>query len=334
MLQPESFDAALVPGFRAAMRDHYRALSAVEQASLATLRAASVFRPRDCPVCDHPADGAQRLERFSRPDFSLLRCPGCRLVYSREVFCQSAERDRYARAEADPDSIPQAFAALKASAPYARLEAGKIDYVLQQLAPFFARPGNMLDIGCAQGAVLDGFAAAGWRVAGVEPAPDFAARARARHPEVRCGFFPGDAPGGPFALVTLFDVLEHLERPREFLAAIRERLRPGGILALQVPNFDSPLVQVEGAASTVVTPGHWSYFDPASLTRLLILAGFQPVALQSYISELDRLLAHPPDAVRAALGPWAPEDLSTLRPADLFWRQLGFKLFGLFRRPE
>ncbi|WP_131829639.1 class I SAM-dependent methyltransferase, partial [Teichococcus deserti] len=163
---------------------------------------------------------------------------------------------------------------------------------------------------------------------------DFAARARARHPGVRCGFFPGDAPEGPFALVTLFDVLEHIERPLDFLAAIRDTLRPGGILALQVPNFDSPLVQVEGAGSTVVTPGHWSYFDPASLTRLLQRAGFQTMALQSYISELDRLLAYPPEAVRAALGPWAPEDLSTLRPADLFWRQLGFKLFGLFRRPE
>ncbi|WP_207553646.1 hypothetical protein, partial [Teichococcus deserti] len=158
MLQPESFDAALVPGFRAAMRDHYRALTAVEQASLATLRGADVFQPRDCPVCGHPATGAQRLDRFSRPDFSLLRCPGCRLVYSREVFCQSTERDRYARAEADPDSIPQAFAALKGSAPYARLEEGKILYVLQQLAPLFPQPAEMLDIGCAQGAVLDAFA--------------------------------------------------------------------------------------------------------------------------------------------------------------------------------
>jgi 2-polyprenyl-3-methyl-5-hydroxy-6-metoxy-1,4-benzoquinol methylase len=339
-LQPESFDAALVPGFRAAMRGHYRALNAAARACLAALEAedqagGGVYRQRDCPACGAPAAGAPRLPRFCKPGLTLLRCPGCRLVYSHEVLVEAAERQRYAGAA--PGSVPAAFAALQRSAPYARLEGAKIAYVLQQVAAFFPRPDSLLDIGCAGGAVLDAFAAAGWRVAGVEPAPEAAAAARARHPGVRCGFFPGDAPeaedGGGFGLVTLFDLLEHMEQPLPFLAAIHGRLRPGGVLAVQVPNFDSPLVQVEGAVSSVVTPGHWSYFDPASLVMLLGRAGFRPLALQSYISELDRLLAHPPEAVRAALGPWAPPELASLRPADLFWRQQGFKLFGLFRRP-
>lgn len=337
MLRPESFDAALVPGFRAAVRAHYQALSAVERASLAALQrdgaaATPLYRERDCPVCDSPAQAAAALPGFAQPGLTLLRCTGCRLVYSREVLAEGVERRRYATAEAAAHSVPQAFAALKRSAPYARLEAGKLAYVVQQVAAVCGPPGRMLDIGCANGVTLDSFAAAGWRVAGVEPAPDFAAQARARHPEVRTGFFPGDAPQGPFDLITLFDVLEHMERPLPFLAAIFDCLAPGGLLAVQVPNFDSPLVQIEQAASTVVTPGHWSYFDPASLVETLGRAGFATVTLQSYVSELDRILAHPEPVVRAALGPWAPANLSTLQPAQLFWRQLGFKLFGLFRR--
>lgn len=334
-LRPEDFDAALVPGFRAAMRAHYKALSGVEQGRIARLHAeaARVFRARSaCPVCDAPAGAATALPEFSQPHLRLLRCTGCQLVYSRDVLDETTDRARYATAESTPGSVPAAFAALKSSAPYARLETTKLAYVAQCVAPFRASPGRMLDIGCANGATLDRFAAEGWQVAGVEPAPDFAAAAAARHAAVRCGFFPDDAPPGPYDLVTLFDVLEHVEHPLPFLRAIGASLAPGGLLALQVPNFESPLVQLEKGRSTVVTLGHWSYFGPASLVDTLQRAGFRPLLLQSYISELDRILAHPETELRAVLGPWAPADLRTIRPADLFWRMLGFKLFGIFQK--
>ncbi|MCQ4161682.1 class I SAM-dependent methyltransferase [Roseomonas sp. GC11] len=330
-LTAESFDAALIPGFRIQVRALYHDLSAAEQERAAQLRAEARFHQRDCPLCGTAARSATALPRFAGACLTLLRCAACHMVYSAEVLDAETDRRRYA--EAGRDSIPRAFASLKQHHAYAALEVSKQAYVVQRIAAQGLRQGRMLDIGCANGSALDAFAAAGWQVAGVEPTAEFAAASRTRHSDVQHGYFPEAAPEGPFDLITLFDLLEHIEQPLGFLEAIRARLRPGGILAVQVPNLDSPLVQVQGAASTVVTFGHWNYFDPASLRACLERAGFVTLGIESYISELDRLMAYPETELRAVLGPWAPADLATLRPADLFARLLGFKLFGLFRRP-
>ena len=45
-----------------------------------------------------------------------------------------------------------------------------------------------------------------------------------------------EPPDGTFELITLTDVLEHLEDPRACLRALRERLAPGGLLVISTPN--------------------------------------------------------------------------------------------------
>jgi 2-polyprenyl-6-hydroxyphenyl methylase/3-demethylubiquinone-9 3-methyltransferase len=45
-----------------------------------------------------------------------------------------------------------------------------------------------------------------------------------------------EPPEGPYDLIALTDVLEHLEEPRACLRALRERLAPGGLLVVSTPN--------------------------------------------------------------------------------------------------
>jgi SAM-dependent methyltransferase len=118
------------------------------------------------------------------------------------------------------------------------------------------------------------------------------------------GYFPNDLPdpAARFGVIAALDVLEHMAAPPPFLAAIRARLAPGGRLFLQVPNWDSLLVRLEGARSSVVCPGHWSYFTPATLPDLLARAGFRTLEVDTVQSEIDRLAAFPPAAVPAQRG--------------------------------
>ena len=54
--------------------------------------------------------------------------------------------------------------------------------------------------------------------------------------DVRTGVFPQDMPsGGPFDVITMCDVLEHIEDDSASLRAARELLRPGGLLLCTVP---------------------------------------------------------------------------------------------------
>jgi SAM-dependent methyltransferase len=98
---------------------------------------------------------------------------------------------------------------------------------------------RILDIGCGAGGTLQALSPHG-EVRGLDPSPEIVERARAKAGcEVRVGSLPRDVsyPPGSFDVVTLLDVLEHIEEDEASLAAVRDLLAPGGVLALTVPAF-------------------------------------------------------------------------------------------------
>lgn len=102
---------------------------------------------------------------------------------------------------------------------------------------------RVLDVGCGTGFLLEQLAGLGWSGVGVDLSPESVAHATRRLEEMGAGdrltAVVGSAyepPEGSFELITLTDVLEHLEDPRACLRALRERLAPGGLLVISTPN--------------------------------------------------------------------------------------------------
>jgi 2-polyprenyl-3-methyl-5-hydroxy-6-metoxy-1,4-benzoquinol methylase len=101
--------------------------------------------------------------------------------------------------------------------------------------------GECLDIGCGGGEFLEALQRWGWSVRGTElPGPAFE-RAERKLPEriVCTDRFEIAVRPGSCDLVTMWQVFEHLESPRQTLAACRELLADGGVLAIGVPNPES-----------------------------------------------------------------------------------------------
>jgi len=182
-------------------------------------------------------------------------------------------------------------------------------------------------------------------VLGLEPGRAAAEVARRRlgpggEGEVRQGYFPADLPTAPqrFDAITLLDVLEHFVDPVGFLGLVRRHLAPQGRLFVQVPNWDSLLVRLEGCASSVICTGHWSYFTPATLPAVLARAGFRRLHLETVVSEIDRIACFPAaerDAALARLRPEAagmawPDEAGPRSAARLHELGLGYKLIGVF----
>jgi SAM-dependent methyltransferase len=116
-------------------------------------------------------------------------------------------------------------------------------------------------------------------VVGIEPAAMLCQRAAAaigRRGEVICGTLE-DTPAhlAGFDAVTLWDVLEHVERPVDFLRACIERLRPGGHLLVNVPDLESLPARLMGARWPLLLPEHLNYFSLASLRRCAALAALE-----------------------------------------------------------
>jgi 2-polyprenyl-6-hydroxyphenyl methylase/3-demethylubiquinone-9 3-methyltransferase len=108
----------------------------------------------------------------------------------------------------------------------------------------YARPGGRaLDVGCGTGFLLERLAERGYSGVGVDLSPRSVEHARERLREIgaegRLTAQVGSAyepPEGPFDLIALTDVLEHLEDPRACLRALRARLAPDGLIVVSTPN--------------------------------------------------------------------------------------------------
>jgi SAM-dependent methyltransferase len=145
-----------------------------------------------------------------------------------------------------------------------------------------AAGGRLLDVGAAGGAFVLEAGRAGYDAVGIEPTPAFAARARERVGVAVRETTIEDAALAPESLdvVTMWHVLEHVPHPRAQLERVAQAMRPGAVLALEVPNFGSAVAARTGPDWPSLQPEvHVSQFSPRSLRALLESAGLRPVEI-------------------------------------------------------
>ncbi|MFL5883908.1 MAG: class I SAM-dependent methyltransferase [Thermoleophilaceae bacterium] len=147
-----------------------------------------------------------------------------------------------------------------------------------------AKPaGDLLDVGCSGGLLIEHAVKSGWRAEGIEPSEEAVDEARSHGLTVHMGLFEDvDISPASFDVVHSKLVMEHLPRPRAFLEWARRVLRPGGIFSAQVPNdFTSLQLRARDALSKpdwwVAPPFHINYFNFDSMERLMRSCGFEPV---------------------------------------------------------
>src|SRR5262249_34058548 len=138
-------------------------------------------------------------------------------------------------------------------------------------------------------------AESGWSVLGIEPDPEMARLAASGGREVRRGMFPSALkPGERFDAISFNDVFEHLPDVDGALRACANALRPGGLLAINLPDARGPFYRlahllaragVRGPLERLWQKGfaspHLSYFTAPLLRRLVTRHGFQPVHASS-----------------------------------------------------
>ena len=90
--------------------------------------------------------------------------------------------------------------------------------------------------------------------------------------------------GDQFDIVTLFEVIEHISDPHEFLASATKRLKPGGSLIIGTDNFTCDVVRCLGDQFPKWIPHeHISLFNPGTLRTVIErVQGLHIVGLRSF----------------------------------------------------
>ena len=171
-----------------------------------------------CPLCAHPT----AAEIAASGEARLVRCGACTLAYS------------------DPpprmDIIHGAYERLYGHDLAVARVAGRR---LAVFSDFFERvppsgEARLLDVGCGTGDFLLLARERGWQPTGIDVAERAAARARERGLDARTDW--NGLPSETFAAVTLWNVVEFVQRPLEMLADVKRVLVPGGRVFVRTPN--------------------------------------------------------------------------------------------------
>jgi 2-polyprenyl-3-methyl-5-hydroxy-6-metoxy-1,4-benzoquinol methylase len=151
--------------------------------------------------------------------------------------------------------------------------------VLRVLNELFPQRGRLLEIGSYCGIFLDRIRRDGWNTTGLEPERGVADYARAKYQHnIVDGILPNPAlPDHGFDVVVLLHVIEHMPDPAENLRDIHRVLRPGGVLAVETPRFDSLMFKLLGRRERSLgnCNGHIYFFTVPTLRRLLEENGFE-----------------------------------------------------------
>jgi SAM-dependent methyltransferase len=234
----------------------------------------------DCPSCGSGAHS----QLFVKGGYPIVRCDECSLVFSNPQVDESVVLEEYREGGSN-----DLWVDVLTSPRQLELDRAKFEEILVELEPHRG-DGRLLDVGTSIGLFLRLALDRGWDGLGTE----FGRRALA-YAKDELGVPVGDSPieqlEGRYDVVSVLSVLEHVNRPREFMGHVSRLLKPGGASYLIVPNVASLATRVlHERAATFDGRNHLLYFSPTTLRDLLAREGFEVVALHTRVSSLDPVL--------------------------------------------
>jgi 2-polyprenyl-3-methyl-5-hydroxy-6-metoxy-1,4-benzoquinol methylase len=229
-----------------------------------------LLRTRPCPTCGS-ADARHELDK---DHMRLVRCAACDLVYVSPTFDEAHYKAVYASQEYQ--DIVRDLGIKSHEYRVERFGRERVALMARHLdAP---RP-RYLDVGCSTGFVVEAARDAGWDASGLDLNPSAVEFGRSRQLDLRTEALEDAAfEPGSFDAVSLFDVLEHLLDPVQTLRAAVRLLRPGGIVFLYVPNYDSASRLLMGKDAHFIWPTHHlNYYTPETIRDLMAREGLDTV---------------------------------------------------------
>lgn len=149
---------------------------------------------------------------------------------------------------------------------------------------------KLLDIGCSGGLFLSMTADRGYVGFGVEPNAKEPLYAREHGINVVGKTIYDLSVHEKYDVITMWDVLEHIDSPVDYIQKLKHYLSPGGVIFVQVPTCDSIAARIMREKSNMFDGiEHLTLFSNKSLDLCFSRSGFIKLNTKSVISDVFAL---------------------------------------------
>ena len=211
----------------------------------------------------------------------LVMCNTCKLIYTNPRVSNIIFENSYSNVE-DDDFIKQNHLRIHTFSQFFKkwtkeyLKLAKSNY-------------KILDVGCAAGALPKALYDYGFNVVGVEPSRYLCKYGKEKYKlDLREGFLNDQKfLNNEFDIISMFDVIEHINRPDEILIEINRILSPNGYLLINYPEYDSWPRKILKSKWPFFLNVHLYYFTPITIKKLLNKSGFNIIKYEPYYQTLE-----------------------------------------------
>ena len=156
----------------------------------------------------------------------------------------------------------------------------------------FRQTNNLLDVGSGEGLFLDEAQKKNWNVFGTEFIDRFIDRCRERGMIMHKGKLDvNNYKPESMDIILWIEVIEHINDPVEELKKFKTLLRPGGVVYLTTPNFNSiSRLLLKEELNLISYPNHLAYYTPSTLKYLFEHNGFRTLKVESTGMSPGRIL--------------------------------------------
>ena len=203
----------------------------------------------------------------------LLKCKECKFVFMDRI------------------PTPEELDAMYGSYSYGREEilspiTAKSYNILLDEFEKYRKTNKILDMGCGRGWFLLEAKKRGWEVYGTEfskKAVEICTNNGITMEKERFNI-------NDFDIITLFEVIEHINNPNEILKSIYNMLRLDGLFYCTTPNFNSLLRYYLKADYNIINfPEHLSYYTKSTLNKVVSNNSLTPIKFLSTGISIERI---------------------------------------------
>lgn len=213
---------------------------------------------KNCILC-----GSCSIEKIKNYEkHHLVKCQSCKFVFC-EPIPTSVELEKHYENYGRNDYLSP-------------LTIKRYHEILDTFEPY-RKTNKLIDVGCGIGYFLEEAKKRGWEVYGTEYTEEAIEICSNIGISMQKGVLtPSKYDLESFDIITSFEVIEHINNPREELNNFYKLLRKGGLVYLTTPNFNSILrYRLKSEYNVICYPEHLSYYTPKTLNKVFIQSGFK-----------------------------------------------------------